>query len=188
MKKWLILLATTTVCISSLMVVNGEPRATSHEQSDWLEIETDVGIVLVKPKTRGHAAVVLTNALKQMTDAENDAEKMTGTWRCVWHQRDGKANPDKQVGTLYIFGQNVMFHREKNGTLISRWEYSVSQTASTKQINHVGIDSDSVYNGIYWLQGDTLVIRESKRDKPSPTHFDEGTFLTVLQRQIVHER
>lgn len=122
------------------------------------------------------------------------AGELDGTWIEVLHRPSRAEQPGylapRDLATLVIDGNMIVMQHGERAFRQSLIKFITGQTPQAADLTTVVDGEFWLTRAIYKLEGDTLTISESGRDKPRPTDFrrwesldDELHLVTTYQRQ-----
>lgn len=124
------------------------------------------------------------------TPAADDGQRIQGTWQLIYSESDGKPAPIELLKSIHVNisdGRHEVFRNDEK--LHADITYTLDPTTSPKSTTdtlHGGEDEGKQINGIYELDGDTLISCVGEIGKPRPSTFEtapgSGRTLRVLAR------
>lgn len=124
-----------------------------------------------------------------MNAADNDADKIQGTWTCVSGEKDGTPIPADVVKQLKLKLTKDKYATRKGDELLFESEYKLDASKKPAEIDIIGTEGDlkgKAAKGIYQLDGDTLklcyVMPGGERPKEFSAKAGSGATFTVWKR------
>ena len=105
---------------------------------------------------------------------KKDRTQMTGTWRPIAYQKDGKKAPDEQLAkTRTIFSADGKIMVQREGKTIVQGTIMIDPAKKPKQSNGTFTDGElkGTTLGIYEVDGDNMKICYAMPGKDRPTEF-----------------
>src|SRR5262245_19781470 len=108
-----------------------------------------------------------------------EMDKFQGTWRQIYHERDGVADPPVEPGRepRVTFTGNTFVVTLANGTTAIRGTFEIDPTRQPKSVDWTdtfGPDAGKTFPAIYSLEGDRLDFCAADEGRERPTVFRAG--------------
>jgi uncharacterized protein (TIGR03067 family) len=121
---------------------------------------------------------------------EQEKLRLQGAWELVSVEEGGKQRPENEFKDgRYVFLKDKIL--EMTGQKLNfEIEYEIDPTSKPKRINEYfkvktkdGKSEEAMIRGIYELDGDTLVICTSGKERPAAFESKDGAVLMELRRE-----
>jgi uncharacterized protein (TIGR03067 family) len=125
------------------------------------------------------------------SSTEEEIAKFQGTWRQIWCEADGVANPPDEFGSapLTTFTGNTYVVSLPDGTIIIEGSFALDPSQAPKAVDWTdtcGADKEKTFPAIYVFEGDRLIFCAADEGMERPTSFETrlGDTLRIHQRVV----
>jgi uncharacterized protein (TIGR03067 family) len=131
----------------------------------------------------------VTGLLLAAAPADNERDKLQGTWQVAGMEQGGKKVPAGELAQMKVVIRGNELTGLEGGQVRERFTFTLDATKTPKTIDTTAVEGPAkgeTARGIYELTGDTLRICVSEKGKERPSEFatraGKDFVLLVLKR------